>query len=73
MRNGVARSLFKCTNFLPIFAQNAHIFRIFSNVFERFYFAWLAQSLQPNPLTLVFNPKTRIAPEKIPPISPFFL
>jgi len=46
-------------------------FRIFSNVFERFYFTWLAQSLHPNPLTLIFNPKTRIAPEKIPPIPPF--
>ncbi len=62
----------KCPEFLNIFKyfQSFHIiFRIFSivshhfsNVFKRFYSAWLAQSLHLNPPIFIFNTETNLTP-----------
>jgi len=60
------------SNIFKRFALFFESFQKFSNVFERFYFTQNTQSLHLNPLIFILTPKTRIAPEKIPPIFPFF-
>jgi len=46
--------------FLNIF----ECFRTFSNVFERFFLAWFAQTQRINPPSTVFTSKTNIPLEK---------
>jgi len=46
-------------------------FQTFSNVFERFFLAWFAQTLQINPPNPVFTPKINI-PLKKSPKKPVF-
>ena len=47
-------------------------FRTFSIVFERFYFAYFAQTLQTEPLTLDFGPKAHTPPKNNPQKPQFF-
>jgi len=47
-----------------IFSNVFEYFQAFSNVFERFFLAYLAQALQLDKSTPVFNPKTNVAPNK---------
>jgi len=47
-------------------------FRTFLNVFERFFLAYFAQTLQIDPPNTVFTPKTNIPTLKKPQKTPFF-
>jgi hypothetical protein len=54
--------------FAPLFKR----FQTFSIVFERFYFAWLAQTLYLNPQSLFLTQKPALPPKNHPQNHPFF-
>ncbi len=60
------------SNIFKRFTSFFEYFRMFSNVFERFCLACLAQSLQFNIPTPIFNPKTHVCPQISPPFFLFF-
>jgi len=60
------------SNIFKRLASFFEYFQSFSNVFERFYFAHLAQSLQLNPLNFIFTSKTNITLQILTKKSPFF-